>query len=60
MVPAAGRAGVESGAAGAKPVNETARCKRTVSAWALTRFRRSLRAAEGASHALEEAIDGFH
>jgi hypothetical protein len=41
-------------------VNETAQRKHAVGAWALTRFRRSLRAAEGASHALEESIDGFH
>jgi hypothetical protein len=26
----------------------------------LTRFRRSPRAGKGASHALEESIDGFH
>jgi len=60
MLPAARRAGVESGAAAANPMNETARCKRTVGAWALTRFRRLLRAGEGAAHAPEESIDGFH
>jgi hypothetical protein len=66
MLPAAGRDGVESVAAAVDraatvdPEHETARRERAVGAWALTRFRRSPRAGEGASHAPEESTDGFH